>query len=272
VSGYVRIHRALLGHPAFRNDAEAMAFAWMVAKAAWKPTKERYKGHDITLQRGELTVSIRDFAARMDRPKGWVERLFSRLRQHRMIEQKNGTQVGTQVGTHGGTIGGTPAQVITICNYETFQADATARETPNGTPHKTDAGQRQDTEQVREEENKEAIASCIRAAFPPPLGVTAEQWQAFRKQRKKPINDRSYTLLCNKLVGLAEAGWPPGEMIDLAIERGWETVFEPRSQANVSLQRTRPNLTSLVRAANAACLDPEDHGGAGPALPAIGHG
>jgi hypothetical protein len=271
VSGYVRIHRALLGHPAFRNDAEAMAFAWMVAKAAWRPTKERYKGHDITLRRGELTVSIRDFAARMDRPKGWVERLFSRLREYRMIEQKNGTQVGTKVGTHGGTIGGTPAQVISICNYEQYQASGQASETPHGTAGETRAGQRQDTEQEREEENKEAIASCIRAAFPPPLGVTAEQWQAFRKQRKKPINDRSYTLLCNKLVGLAEAGWPPGDMIDLAIERGWETVFEPKEHRNVSLPRTRPNLTDQLRAATAASRSLEDRDRAGPALPAIGN-
>ena len=155
MSGYVRIHRALIGHPAFRNDAEAMAFAWMVAKAAWKPTKARYKGHDITLQRGQLTISIRDFAEAMDRPKGWVERLFVRLREHGMIEQKNGTEVGTKVGTHGGTGHGTPANVITICNYTSFQADCEGRETPKETPRKTAAGQRQDTEQIREEVKKE---------------------------------------------------------------------------------------------------------------------
>lgn len=68
--------------------------------------------------------------------------------------------------------------------------------------------------------------------FAPPEGVTAEQFKAFRQQRKKPLNERSYTLLCSKLQTLAEAGWPPGEMIDLAIERGWETVFEPKDQAN----------------------------------------
>jgi hypothetical protein len=74
---------------------------------------------------------------------------------------------------------------------------------------------------------------CVaRAKFPPPDGVEAGQWAAFRQQRRKPINDRSYTLLCNKLKGLAEDGWPPGQMIDLAIERGWETVFEPKEQGN----------------------------------------
>jgi hypothetical protein len=35
------------------------------------------------------------------------------------------------------------------------------------------------------EEKKQAIASCLRIAFPCPDGVTAEQWAAFRQQRKK---------------------------------------------------------------------------------------
>jgi hypothetical protein len=79
--------------------------------------------------------------------------------------------------------------------------------------------------------------------FPEPDGVTAEQWQAFRKQRKKPLNERSYTLLRNKLDELAEAGWPPGEMIDLAIERGWETVFAPR---NFGHERTDRDPTTVA--------------------------
>jgi hypothetical protein len=92
-----------------------------------------------------------------------------------------------------------------------------------------------------------------RARFAPPDGVSDEQWAAFRKQRKKPINERSYALLTNKLQSLAEAGWPPGEMIDLAIERGWETVFEPRNDNGrwKPLGRHQPadGLSSTARAA-----------------------
>jgi len=75
--------------------------------------------------------------------------------------------------------------------------------------------------------SSEAKASSPRAKFSCPVGVTSDQWKAFKAQRKKSLNDRSYILLTNKLRALADAGYPPGEMIDLAIERGWETVFEP---------------------------------------------
>lgn len=70
--------------------------------------------------------------------------------------------------------------------------------------------------------------------FPAPEGVTDEQWQAFVAQRKKKLNDHAYHLLCGKLRTFAEHGWPPGQMIDLAIERGWETVFEPKDFNNGS--------------------------------------
>jgi hypothetical protein len=84
-----------------------------------------------------------------------------------------------------------------------------------------------------------------RIGFPPPSGVSEEQWRAFRKQRKKPINERSYVLLCNKLQDLAEAGWPPGMLVDLAIERGWETVFPPKDQRH---EQHHPNIGKSAQA------------------------
>lgn len=135
MSGYVRIHRALCGHPAFRNDAEAMAFAWMIAKAAWRPTRVRYKERGICLLRGQLAISVRDFAKAMDRDKAWVERLLKRLRGETMIEVRHETGVN----------------VITVCNYEQFQTEQDRRKTPDETRAETDARQGRDTEQGMEE-------------------------------------------------------------------------------------------------------------------------
>lgn len=142
MSGFALIHRSLLGHPAFRNDAEAMAFAWMVIKAAWKPCKVRYKGHAITLNRGQLAISTRDFAAAMARDKAWITRLLHRLKSETMIETRAETGV----------------TVITICNYSDYQQVAergeTAGEPRRDAANETDARQRRDTEQRIEQGNK----------------------------------------------------------------------------------------------------------------------
>lgn len=90
--------------------------------------------------------------------------------------------------------------------------------------------------------------------FAPPEGVGFEQWEAFCQQRKKKLTDHAYSLLCGKLHTLAEAGWPPGKMIDLAIERGWETVFPPKDRPNdhrPANDRSEPQ-NPMVRAVIAA--------------------
>ncbi|HEX5181744.1 MAG TPA: hypothetical protein VFW19_01205 [Allosphingosinicella sp.] len=129
--GYVRVHRSLIGHPAFRNDAEAMAFAWLICRAAWQPVELRYKGRLVRLGRGQLALSVRDFAAAMDRDKGWAERLLRRLRARAMVE----------------TAKGPGSLIISICNYGRFQADEGAVKTARRTAGGTAAGRGRDTEQ-----------------------------------------------------------------------------------------------------------------------------
>lgn len=137
--GFCLIHRTLLGHPAFRNDGESMAFAWLVLRASWKPVAVRYKGKSIRLDRGQLALSVRDFAAAIDRPKGWVERLLKRLENGTMVETHNETGV----------------TVLTICNYDKYQADQDTRRTLGETAYETDAGHR--TKKITK--NKEQIDS-----------------------------------------------------------------------------------------------------------------
>jgi hypothetical protein len=148
VSGHARIHRSLIGHPAFRNDGEAMAFAWMVLRAAWKPVRVRYKGKAISLDRGQLSVSQRDMAHALDRDKAWVERLWKRLRAEAMIEAASEAGVA----------------VITICNYEKYQASPKKAEAADEAPEEADARQTQGTEQVREEDKKEEESSEANAS------------------------------------------------------------------------------------------------------------
>lgn len=153
MSGYALIHRRLLGHHAFRNDAEAMAFAWLVVRASWKASRVRYKDRIITLERGQLAVSIRDFAAAMDRDKAWIERLMKRLRAEAMIKTNDETGVS----------------VITICKYEDYQRQRDRGETAAETSDETGARQGQDTEQEQEESKKISSEANASGADPPDL-------------------------------------------------------------------------------------------------------
>jgi len=184
-AGFVKLYRSLLGHPAFRNDAEAMAFAWMVIRASWKPSRVRYKDRAINLQRGQLAMSVRDMGTAMDRDKAWVERLWKRLKAETMIE------TATEVGV----------SVVTICNYDAFQGERDTPETVRETPSETDARQAQDTEQRREEVKKDTSEdkSSSVVMLPRPRS---------EKASKIPANWQPSPLPAS--VAELVAQWPPG--------------------------------------------------------------
>lgn len=168
MSGYVRLHRSLIGHPAFRNDAEAMAFAWLIARAAWKPVRVRYKGKGYALERGQLAISIRDMAEALDRNKNWISRVLQRMRDEDMIA----------------TTSGTAAMVVTIRNYDEHQCDKEERGTAKGTAVGTDAGQTRDTEQEREEVKKKE-SGAPRGTRLPEGFVFPEEWLVWAENKKR---------------------------------------------------------------------------------------
>lgn len=133
--GYVRSYRSLLGHPAFRNEGEAMAFNWLILKAAWKPARVRYKERIIYLQRGQLAVSVRDMAKALERSQSWCWRFLERLKIETMVE----------------TVAETGVTIVTVCNYSLYQGDGQEAETPIGTATGTPPKQRRNTEQRKEE-------------------------------------------------------------------------------------------------------------------------
>lgn len=92
--------------------------------------------------------------------------------------------------------------------------------------------QKRDTDTIREPIASEAKASSAKRPrkadrFPPPQDVPPEVWADFLnspKRRKAGMSATAYAGIVNNLVVLAEHGFPPGEMVALAVERGWTTV------------------------------------------------
>jgi hypothetical protein len=61
----------------------------------------------------------------------------------------------------------------------------------------------------------------------------------------------------------ADVGWPPGELFERAVERGYETIFTPNEKRNVPHRpaNDRPDEIQNVRLRAAAQLDAERNRG-----------
>lgn len=151
MSGFFTVHRATFEHPLFKDDMSRLgAWVWLIGNACWKPTKFDISGKIVTLERGQLCVSVRQLAEQWGMSKSAVDRFLTRLETGTMIERDAG---------HGKLI-------ITVCNYSKYQDGGDTLRDTTGTPAGTAAGQQRD---LKEQGNKETTETKNKDGGRPPV-------------------------------------------------------------------------------------------------------
>lgn len=122
-----------MDHPVFGREpfTRAMAWCWLIEHAAWRDTIQSVGRHNVRVQRGQIAVAVRYLAEAWQWSKSSVDRFLTRL------------ETGTMIGTHAGT----QYSIITICNYDKYQADCDLGGTRVGTGSGTRAGHERDKEE-----------------------------------------------------------------------------------------------------------------------------
>ena len=105
MSGFIALHREAFEHPLLKDADRFRAWFWLVANAAWKPTRHDARGRMIEVARGQLCAGREHLAKVWKWSPSAVERFLARLETEQMIERETG---------QGKTI-------ITICNYDKYQ-------------------------------------------------------------------------------------------------------------------------------------------------------
>lgn len=122
--GWAKGHRAMLDHPLLQ-DADALG-VWvrLFLMAARKPARVKYHDRVITLERGEVAFSVREFARkvrvsykRLRTILGWFEADEMILKNAKMGAPK-----------------GAPFSVYSIVNYDTYQGEGPDEGAPMGAP------------------------------------------------------------------------------------------------------------------------------------------
>lgn len=213
VSGYVKAHRDRFAHPLFGKEPFCRGYAWdwIVSRACWKATKYDVRGQIIEVSRGQFVASPDEMARAWNWSRSAVIRFLMRLQTEHMIEQSTG---------HKKTI-------ITVCNYEKYQADE-----PN-TGHKSgrNIGHKPDTNRTAKEEGEEGkkIEGSEEPKAPSAFDHLARaigddlasDFIAHRKALRKPMTANAGKLMAEKLASMPD----PGAAIRTSIENGWAGVF-----------------------------------------------
>jgi hypothetical protein len=127
--GFIVIARKIFDNPLLKDAERFRAWAWLLGEAAWKQRRIRIAtgrtSRLIVLERGQLSHSLRYMATSW----GWsikrVRTFLDDLEADEMIVRgtghAKGTQTTSQTTTQTGIQTGTDQNIITICNYCTYQ-------------------------------------------------------------------------------------------------------------------------------------------------------
>lgn len=225
------MHRGWQENPIFDREEYSRrdAWVWLIENATWKPSRTRVKGEMIDLDRGELCFAQRFLADKWGWSKSRVDRFLKLLAAEGMIE------VRTKNGATADHAAGQGQSIISICNYEKYQAPE-GIERGNDEPQSgATSGQQRTKEETgnNTSEDKSSSVSVSRARkvdpFPCPDGVDPVDWdglKANRKAKRASLSEGAHRQILTKLARWSQDGWPPGPIVACAAERGWTTVFE----------------------------------------------
>ena len=263
--GFIALHREAFNHPLLKDGDRFRAWFWLVANAAWRPTRHDARGKTIQIERGQICAGREWLAKEWKWSPSAVERFLARLETEQMIERQTG-------------LGKT---IITICNYDKYQdqPDASGQLSGQKTGQKSDRNrtakeQRKQGKQYPsdtaypQDEGREAVlgenpieAPAKPDGFPCPDGVDPMDWdglKANRKAKRAALSQGAHRQIIAKLDGWRRSGWPPGPIVAFAAERGWTTVFETDEMKDRRNDRSpatslRPAQPRTVDGAIAAC-------------------
>jgi hypothetical protein len=166
--GYVLIARGTLDHPRFKPTGpytSAEAWLWLIEAAAFKdrfvPVLAGRQRKMVRIARGELTYSVRFLANAWQWSPGRVQRFLCDLQTDRSIDTRTDT---------GQT-------VISLCNYDTYQAPFHQLDTQTDTLP--------DTQSVtnKKERKRTKNNTCARAAD---VDQGFAEWYALYPRKKQP--------------------------------------------------------------------------------------
>ncbi len=152
---------------------EREAFEWLIGEARWKAGSANIGGRPIPLKRGQCSHSLRFMADKFQWSKKKVECFIEKMRIWEMIKTDNGTG----------------QNIITICNYETYQTQGDTQGDSQGESKGTAGGQQGDKQEEGSKKGKKGNKDIIP---PRPEDVSETVWADFiihRKAKKATITE-----------------------------------------------------------------------------------
>lgn len=234
MSGHIKLDRDAFDHPLLKDPERFRAWFWMVARAAWKSAKIDVNGKTISIRRSQFCTSRDQLAKAWGWSPSAVERFLTRLQTEQMIGRETGQG----------------RSIITITNYEKYQADPKKAGQATGQRN----GQRSDSRRTAKEEGEEGKKEEPDGSSIPPTPqrpkdgdhleypdwLPVSQWNAFyamRVNKRAEPTAHAVDLLLRHLDQKRLHGHDPGKVLDQSTVNNWTDIYDLKDNRNGTANR-----------------------------------
>jgi predicted transcriptional regulator len=192
--------------------------------------------------------SLTDISFALRETLDTVSTLVERLRSAGLIERRSGGADGAYDAPYRWKERQYKSDTSTGRVKRFRERSKTVAETPPETETEADISEAK-ASSVVDAEKRQAIARCLRTAWPCPEGVQPDHWRDFRRNRKtKRLTDSetAYEGQLRALAALSDDEWPPGRLVQYAAEKGWGSICDPRNNRNERSDQN-PTATAVAR-------------------------
>lgn len=227
--GYVITARAMRDHHVVGFGSEgrySKAEAWqdIIMECRYEPGKAMNRGRVMMLQRGEMIGAIAWLANRWNWTPKTVRGFLDQLERDGMIARFMVGPDGVRIPSKNGSQGGNHANIISICNYDTYQIAPDSKRQPKRQPegnHGATRGQPEGNNLIKEinnntpplspspgESTKASRKSALPDAWSPNLDWVRERWNATDSQLAEQAERfRNYHSAKGSLMKNWDAAW-----------------------------------------------------------------
>lgn len=213
MEGWIKIHRKF-DKWEWRDKPEMVSlFLHMLTQANYEKTK----WHGIDIERGQAIFGRLKWAETLGISERSIRTCIERLKSTNEVTIKTTSKYS----------------VITIVNYEEYQEveeKPTSISTSISTSNRPATDQQPTTPKERKELKKEKNITPTPSPEKPKndTELKLEDFIAHRKAMKKAMTPQAVKLLRKKINNYIDQGFDVIEMMDTAIERGWQTLYPPK--------------------------------------------
>ncbi|MTJ81749.1 MAG: hypothetical protein F8N37_12125 [Telmatospirillum sp.] len=239
MSGFVLLHRDLIGNPQFRGKDDEYAAVWIITKAAWEPTSIRVAGKMIDLERGQCCFATSYLAQAWECSKATAH---ARLRHF----EKNGF-IRTDVRTG--------ITIITVCKYSEYQVPPNAPRTDSQTsPERSPNDVRTNNKEGNQGKEDSGGGGCAHATEREALAqAVIERFEQLRRElwpNESGLPSPRNTLRSQALAYLDLGGTAPPEEIAAVVtetmERGMRHAQTTGKRPTVSLLAFKNSIPDAI--------------------------